>query len=132
VQEDKAYIALRRWCDDHSIKVLDTNKLAYRHTRQNIKYFQHALDYNLLENNRIQVETEPLYTIEITEDELVRMAEFENQVFNNMREKGHFNMFEVLMEQKKREKMLRTKYAAVQKAYEQYSMVLKLAESGEL
>ena len=41
-------------------------------------------------------------------------------------------MFEVVMEQKEREKYLKNKYPAVKKAYEQYSLMLKLAESGEL
>jgi hypothetical protein len=36
------------------------------------------------------------------------------------------------MEQKERERALRDKYPAVKKAYEQYSLMLKLAESGEL
>ena len=36
------------------------------------------------------------------------------------------------MEQKEREKYLRDKYPAVRKAYEQYSLMLKMAESGEL
>jgi hypothetical protein len=36
------------------------------------------------------------------------------------------------MEQKEEEQRLRNKYPAVRKAYEQYSLMLKLAESGEL
>jgi hypothetical protein len=49
-----------------------------------------------------------------------------------MKQTGHYNLFEVLMEQKEQEQYLRTKYPAVRKAYEQYSLMLKLAESGEL
>jgi hypothetical protein len=41
-------------------------------------------------------------------------------------------MFEVMLEQKYKEKRLRDKYPAVKKAYEHYSLILKLAESGEL
>ena len=41
-------------------------------------------------------------------------------------------MFETLMKQKQEEQYLRNKYAAVQKAYEHYSLLLKLAQSGEL
>ena len=54
------------------------------------------------------------------------------QVFNNMKKQGHYHMFEMLMEQKEREKYLRDKYPAVNNAYKQYSLMLKLAESGEL
>jgi len=45
---------------------------------------------------------------------------------------GSYNLFEIMMGQKEREKYLAEKYPAVKKAQEQYSMVLKLAESGEL
>ena len=77
-------------------------------------------------------DSEPLYTIEIAESELERIANFESEVFNNMKKQGHYKMFETLMEQKQEEKHLRDKYPAVRKAYEHYSLMLKLAESGDL
>ena len=120
------------WCQRHGIHVLDDNKRAYRWTKKNIKFFQDSSDYNLVYENQPQMETEPLYTIEIALSELERIAEFEQQVFNNLKQTGHYNMFEKIMKQKHQEKHLRTKYAAVQKAYEHYSLLLKLAESGEL
>ena len=49
-----------------------------------------------------------------------------------MKKQGHYHMFEMLMEQKEQEAHLRDKYPAVKKAYEQYSLMLKLAESGEI
>jgi len=49
-----------------------------------------------------------------------------------MKAQGHYRMFETLMEQKQQEKYLKNKYPAVKKAYEHYSLMLKLAESGEL
>lgn len=77
-------------------------------------------------------DTEPLYTVEIAESELERIAEFEQQVFNNAKRTGHYNLFEHLMEQKEQEKLLRDRYPAVRKAFEHYSLMLKLAQSGEL
>jgi hypothetical protein len=76
--------------------------------------------------------SEPLYTVEIAESELQKIADFESQVFNNLKQHGHYGMFEYLMEQKEREKLLKDKYPAVKKAYEHYSLMLKLAESGEI
>jgi hypothetical protein len=70
--------------------------------------------------------------VEISESELQRIAEFEEQVFNNMKSQGRYNMFETLMEQKQQEKYLRDKNPAVKKAYEHYSLILKLAQAGEL
>ena len=123
---------LKDFCEAHRINVIDTNKRAHCVTKMNTRYFQFTDDYNKVLTDRIVMETESLWTVEITPSELEKMADFEAQVFNNMREHGHYNMFEVLMEQKEQEKYLRNKYVAVQKAYEQYSMMLKLAESGEL
>ena len=127
--DDKA----KQFIQDHRINVLDDNKRAYKHTRMATKFFQYSEDYNMMNATQaVQYDTERLYTIEISESELKRIAEFEARVFNNMKERGHFNMFEDLMDQKEHEKYLRNKYPAVKKAYEHYSLILKLAESGEL
>jgi hypothetical protein len=89
------------------------------------------MDFNRVYEDVIH-DSEPLYTVEIAKSELERIADFEAQVFNNMKKQGHYQMFEMLMEQKEHEKYLKNKYPAVKKAYEQYSLMLKLAESGEL
>ncbi len=122
---------LRKFCERHAIRVIDTNKRAYKHQKINIEYFNYQDDFNKVDTHIIY-ETESLYTVEIAQSELERIAEFENQVFNHMNQQGHYNMFETLMEQKEKEKYLRNKYPAVQKAYEHYSLMLKLAMSGEL
>jgi hypothetical protein len=123
---------LRNFFDDHKIRIIDSNKRAYKHTRANINLFKFQEDYNKFDRAYVALETETLYTVEITESELQRIAEFEEQVFNNMKSQGHYNMFETLMEQKQQEKYLRDTYPAVKKAYEHYSLMLKLAQSGEL
>lgn len=121
---------LEEFCKQHQIRILDTNKRASRYHKVNMKYFKDALDYNTVYEDIVH-ETEPLYTVEIAESELERIANFESEVFNNMKKQGHYRMFETLMEQKEEEKHLRDKYPAVKKAYEHYSLMLKLAESGE-
>ena len=125
---------VKSFIHDHRINVLDDNKRAHRHTRMNTKFFQYPEDYNMMTaTESLQYTTERLYTIEISETELNRIADFEAQVFNNMKKHGHhYNMFEDLMDQKEQEQMLRNKYQAVKKAYEHYSLMLKLAESGEM
>jgi hypothetical protein len=122
---------IRNFCDHHGIRVIDQNKRAYRYTKLNYDYFQYSKDYNIVDQH-IAYETEPLWTVEVTESELERIAEFESQIFNNLKQHGHYRMFENMMEQKSREKFLKEKYPAVKKAYEHYSLVLKLAESGDL
>lgn len=127
-----SYNIIKEFCLSHYIKVLDTNKRAHKYHKIDVRYFSDPMDYNRVMPMTMEYETEPLYTIELAESELLRIAEFENQVFNNMKKHGHYDMFKYLMEQKEREKILKEKYPAVKKAYEQYSLMLKLAESGEL
>ena len=122
---------VRPFCEQHSIRVLDTNKRASRYHKVNINYFKDPEDFNRVYQD-VVVDSEPLYTVEIAESELARIADFEAEVFNNMKAQGHYRMFETLMEQKQQEKYLKNKYPAVKKAYEHYSLMLKLAESGEL
>lgn len=122
---------LKPFCDQHRINVLNTNKRASRYHKINVNYFNDPMDFNRVYEDVIY-DSEPLYTVEIAESELERIADFESEVFNNMKEQGHYRMFETLMEQKQQEQVLRDKYPAVKKAYEQYSMMLALAQSGEL
>ena len=124
---------IRNFCEDHRIRVLDRNKRAHRYHKVNLNYFRDPADFDMIQSHIDVVnDTEPLYTVEIAESELEKIAEFESQVFNNMKQTGHYRMFEMLMEQKEQEKYLRTKYPAVKKAHEHYSLMLKMAESGEL
>jgi hypothetical protein len=122
---------IKEFCSHHRIQIRDTNKRASRYHKVNINYFRDPANYDRVYED-IVFDSEPLYTIEIAESELERIAEFEQQVFNNAKKTGHYNLFETLVEQKEREVFLRNKYPAVKKAYEQYSLMLKLAESGEL
>lgn len=124
---------VKKFINYHQINIIDDNKRAHKHTRMNMRYFQNPKDYNdLTATHAMRYETVKLYTIEIAENELERIADFESEVFNNMKQANHYNMFVNLMDQKEQEKCLRNKYPAVKKAYEHYSLMLKLAESGEL
>jgi hypothetical protein len=122
---------IKEFCNHHCINVLNTNKRAHRYHKVNINYFRNPADFNMIHQD-VVYDSEPLYTVEIAESELERIADFEQQVFNNAKKTGHYNLFESIMEQKEREVFLRNKYPAVKKSYEQYSLMLKLAESGEL
>ena len=122
---------IKQFCEQHQIRVLDTNKRASLYHKVNINFFKDPMDFNRVYED-IVVDSEPLYTVEIAESELERIADFEAQVFNNMKKQGHYHMFEMIMEQKEHEKYLYNKYPAVKKAHEHYSLMLKLAEGGEL
>lgn len=114
----------------HGIRVLDTNKRACRSKKINAEFFNYQNDYNKFNSiEPVKFETERLYTVEIAESELERIADFESQVFNNMKGTGHYNLFETLMDQKREEAALRDQHPAVKKAYEQYSLMLNLAKN---
>jgi hypothetical protein len=124
---------LQVFCNQHKINIVDTNKRYATYTALRPQYFIKEDDYNSIHTELIN-SFEPLYTITIPLSELERIKEFEEQVFNNIKTHGahHYQMFEFMMEQKHQEKRLRDKYPAVKKAYGHYSLMLKLAESGEL
>ncbi len=123
---------LKEFCHMHSINVVDQNKRAHKMTGMNTKFVQFSDDYNKFLKDYVVLDTEILYTVEISESEFKKIAEFESQVFNHMKQKGHYDMFNAIMEQKQREKYFKETYPAVKKAYEHYSLMLKLAGSGEL
>jgi hypothetical protein len=126
-------IDIRNFLKDHSIRIIDDSKRAHRHTRFNTALFQFPEDYNkFLQEEITRFETEKLYTVEIAESELERIARFEAEVYNHMNNRGHYHIFESIMQQKEEERYLKDKYPAVKKAYEQYSLMLKMAKSGEL
>ena len=123
---------VKDFCQGHDIRIVDQNKRVEKFRPLQLRYFTNSMDYNEVKQDYIHFDTEQLYTVEIRESELTKIAEFESEVFNHMRQRGHYDMFNWIMEQKEREKYLKEKYPAVKKAYEQYSLMLKMAEAGEL
>lgn len=113
----------------HYIRILDKNKRAVSRSRHPAELFNSPNDYNSVKINEYQsYSTEPVYTIEILESELNRLAEFELQVFNQRDVNNtHYNLFETMLRQKELEQKLRDNNEAVRIAYEQYSAILALA-----
>lgn len=125
---------LKEFLEKHNIVILDTNKRWARRGPIRHSYFTDEEDFNKITSYASDFETERLVTLSIPESDLYRIQSFEEQVFNNMKQHGaqHYMMFNVMMEQKEKEKYLRNRYTAVKKAYEHYSLMLKLAEHGEI
>ena len=123
---------LEKFAARHHVSILDSNKRISRLRRMMPRYFTDGVDYNYVDQHVVQHDTETLYTVTIPESELNRIAELEQRMFNRMIKDGSYNLFEIMIGQKEREKYFAEKYPAIKKAYEQYSMLLKLAESGEL
>lgn len=124
--------ALTEFCKKHNIDVISTNKRRARYCIDR-EFFTSDVSKDTIIENPI-FDTEPVYTVDIPESELDRLCQFEKQVFNYQKSSGqhHYNLFESMMNQRVEESLLRDKFPAVQKAYEQYSLLLKMAKSGQL
>lgn len=79
----------------------------------------------------IAYETETLYTIQVPESRLESLVDFHNRVEESIKYTGSMDMFNHMLQRQKEEKAFREKHPAVQKAYEQYQLMYKLAKSGE-
>lgn len=73
------------------------------------------------------VETEKLYTISIPESRLRALIELEERMSRYIHDPGGHNLLENLMDKERQEAILREQNEGIQKAYEQYSMLLNLA-----
>ena len=122
---------IREFCLKHSIRVVDTNKRAHKYHKVNLNYFKDPADFDMLQAHIDLVrDTEPLYTVEIALSELEKLAEFEKQTYDSMKE--HSSLYAYQREQEEREKFFRERYPALKKAHDHYKLLLKLANSGEL
>jgi hypothetical protein len=80
-------------------------------------------DLNFIEHN-----TERLYTIEIPESRLETLVEMEDSFFNPSQVyKYGKDLFDALLEKEREELTIRKRNPAVQKAYEQYRIMLGLS-----
>jgi chloramphenicol O-acetyltransferase len=123
---------LNEFYKKHNIRVIDDNKRWARMRPYNYSFFNDPKNMDAMSTYTIAHDTEKLLTIEIPESDLKSIADFEDQVFNNIKTYGnhHYHMFNAMMEQKEAEKYLRETNAAVRKAYEHYSLMLALANGG--
>jgi hypothetical protein len=123
----------RKFLEKHNIRVIDDNKRWHRHRPFSYQFFEDPKNMDAMSTYTLQYETERLLTVEIPESDLESIQAFEEQVFNNIKTYGsqHYHMFNAMMEQKEVERYLRKNHAAVQKAYEHYSLMLALANGGQ-
>jgi hypothetical protein len=116
---------LQEFCKNYEVKVVnDTQRYArYRPPT----FFTDPERADVIRNDLIEYQTEKLFTVQIPESRLNTLVEMEKR-FYNWRDSSHArDMFETLMDKEREESFYRNSNAAVQKAYEQYSMLLNLA-----
>lgn len=116
---------LKTFCNNYEVKVVnDTQRYArYRPPT----FFTDPKRADIIRNDIEDLRTEKLYTIQIPESSLKTLVELENRFYNHRNSEGMRDMFETLMDKEREEAFYRNSNAAVQKAYEQYSIMLNLA-----
>ena len=117
---------LNQFCENYEVRVLNDSKRRARYHPP--RFFTDPSRADLIRNDIVEYETEKVYTVEIPEGRLRTLVELEQRFFKWQKHtKGEVDMFEILMDKEREEAHYRHTNAAVQKAYEQYSIMLNLA-----
>jgi hypothetical protein len=117
---------LDQFCENYEVRVLNDSKRRARYHPP--RFFTDPSRADLIRNDIVEYETEQVYTVEIPEGRLRALVEMEQRFFKWQRHsQSEVDMFETLMNKEREEAHYRHTNAAVQKAYEQYSLMLNLA-----
>lgn len=117
---------LDQFCENYEVRVLNDSKRRARYHPP--KFFTDPYRADIIQKDTVTYETEKVYTVEIPEGRLRALVEMEQRFFKWQRHsKGEVDMFETLMDKEREEAHYRHTNSAVQKAYEQYSIMLNLA-----
>jgi hypothetical protein len=117
---------LDQFCENYEVRVLNDSKRRARYHPP--RFFTDPSRADLIRNDIVEYETEQVYTVEIPEGRLRALVEMEQRFFKWQRHsQSEVDMFETLMNKEREEAHFRHTNAAVQKAYEQYSLMLNLA-----
>jgi hypothetical protein len=117
---------LKLFCDNYEVKILNDQKRRAKFPYPT--FFSDPLRADIIRNDLQQFESERVFTVEIPESRLRTLVEMERKFFKWQRHsQSEINMFETLMDKEREESHLRQTNPAVQKAYEQYSIMLNLA-----
>jgi hypothetical protein len=117
---------LKDFCRNYEVNVLNDQKRRARYHPP--RFFTDPSRADIIRNDIVEFETEQVITLEIPESRLRTLVEMERRFFKWQRHsQGEIDMFETLMNKEREEAHYRHTNAAVQKAYEQYSIMLNLA-----
>jgi hypothetical protein len=117
---------LKDFCRNYEVNVLNDQKRRARYHPP--RFFTDPSRADIIRNDIVEFETEPVITLEIPESRLRTLVEMERRFFKWQRHsQGEIDMFETLMNKEREEAHYRHTNAAVKKAYEQYSIMLNLA-----
>ena len=117
---------LNKFCENYEVRVLNDQKRRARY--HPARFFTDPLRADIIQKDTIEYETEKVYTVEIPEGRLRTLVEMERRFFNYVEHHDKpIDMFQTFMDKEREEAHYRHTNQAVQKAYEQYSIMLNLA-----
>ena len=117
---------LNKFCENYEVRVLNDSKRRARY--HPAKFFTDPYRADIIQKDTVTYETEKVYTVEIPEGRLRTLVEMERRFFNYVEHHDKpIDMFQTLMDKEREEAHYRHINQAVQKAYEQYSIMLNLA-----
>jgi len=117
---------LNKFCENYEVRVLNDSKRRARY--HPARFFTDPMRADIIQKDTIEYETEKVYTVEIPEGRLRTLVEMERRFFNYVEHHDKpIDMFQTLMDKEREEANYRHTNQAVQKAYEQYSIMLNLA-----
>jgi hypothetical protein len=117
---------LNKFCENYEVRVLNDSKRRARY--HPAKFFTDPYRADIIRHDVVEYETEQVFTVEIPEGRLRTLVEMERRFFNYVAHHDKpIDMFQTLMDKEREEAHFRHTNAAVQKAYEQYSIMLNLA-----
>lgn len=116
----------KKFCENYCVNIVnDTERHARYHPP---RFFTDPERADIVRKDVVEYQTEKLLTIKIPESRFRTLVEMEKRFFNNSpHSQGYTDMFEMLMAKEREESHFRMTNESVQKAYEQYSMMLYLA-----
>jgi len=117
---------LPQFCKNYEVRVLNDQKRRARYHPP--KFFTEPERADIIRNDIVEYEHEKVITLEIPEGRLRALVEMERRFFKwHKHSSGEIDMFQTLMDKEREESYYRQSNPAVQKAYEQYSIMLNLA-----
>ncbi len=117
---------IKQFCENYEVRVLNDQKRRARYHPP--KFFTDPTRADIIRNDVVEFETEKVITLEIPESRLRTLMELERKFFRWQYHTGReVDLFQTLMDKEREEAFYRHTNPAVQKAYEQYSIMLNLA-----
>lgn len=117
---------LTDFCKNYEVQILNDQKKRARYHPP--RFFTDPENAAIVRDDIVQFETERVITLEIPESRLRTLMELEKRFFKWQKHtQGEVDFFEMLMNKEREEAAFRHQHEAIQKAYEQYSMLLNLA-----